>query len=718
MFTFINLLKNFENKISQTEIIETQYSSREHFQIENFHLISFTKSIMSKIKESSNLITILYSNVNEIKNEVLNQINSNFSNHLILISKIKTVDYLLENVEKPLISIRNKIQKRLSILDMKEIEIRSLIDYFHRNELSLNSSKLSSQFFKLYYRADKLLLKINRVEECFIFKNIFQNNENISIVIINDLIRRYLNDVLLFFTLNDKLNKIKIKLEASINHKEINYENSDKPRNKFIYEGTIDKFNQYISQDDIFDLLNRYILEINPKIYFVDKLLEKYLSEIIAILNLNKKVEVLEYKSIIKLLFYCYKKNKRLKHFYEKIKEYLFIIEINKIFCFEGSDKSFKEAFDHLTIMKKFEIFEESIKDKYSIFVNICEEKYDLNMICIINPIIEKFNNIKNLLRCLEPHLFWQILNLLIEFINKYPINREYYKNNYQKEQTFPILTIEHREDNKNSFKAKNDDKRSYNNEFSGKDFKIKLMAFFNNFSYFTYFQFMQNNIGKIILESGILDLESNYKNINYDVNDAYYCFSKIIKIIDNDITCLSNLLFNFTNHNELLFKEKKIFLRNIPNYLNFTYANLNLISNKIFDLFTEENTSLNLFFKATQNLTLINKFDSEKGPHSYQIFKNNINEFAKKYLKYLNFINNLNDLLIDIICREGFIYENYKEIELLKSKILKTNQTAQINNISQKILESNNFKIFIDLDKENKQTYSNILRVSKINYM
>jgi len=52
------------------------------------------------------------------------------------------------------------------------------------------------------------------------------------------------------------------------------------------------------------------------------------------------------------------------------------------------------------------------------------KERFLFNLICIWNPLIDILNTDKNIFRCIEPEIFSSTLNVLINFMKKYPVIR------------------------------------------------------------------------------------------------------------------------------------------------------------------------------------------------------------------------------------------------------------------------------------------------------
>jgi len=306
MYTFIKILKNFDNRISESEMIESQYFSREYYQSENFHLNNFAKIIINKINDSSNLIKNLNIIVNEIKDEILNQINSNFSNHLILISKLQTVDFLIENIERPFNLIKTTIQNKLDILNKNENEIIGIIDYFEKNEKLLQYLKTYFTYFKLFSQAKILDKSIIQKEESTIFKYILENNEHITMLVTYVFLKKYLIKVQRLFTLNNKIERIinALKINIAIKEKNSDILMCENIHLKFFPEKSVN-FNTEISSDKSIEVLKINRAQEDVRFLFVEKILSRCMNEVVEKVSSNKNEEIQMYRTIIKLLNDC-----------------------------------------------------------------------------------------------------------------------------------------------------------------------------------------------------------------------------------------------------------------------------------------------------------------------------------------------------------------------------------------------------------------------------
>ena len=86
-----NYIKRIENALSAPESPEVQFLNIDLYKSKTFNLKSFSLSIFDKISNTKMLLSELKSTIEKTKNEIVEQINSNFNNYVTLISKLQTI---------------------------------------------------------------------------------------------------------------------------------------------------------------------------------------------------------------------------------------------------------------------------------------------------------------------------------------------------------------------------------------------------------------------------------------------------------------------------------------------------------------------------------------------------------------------------------------------------------------------------------------------------
>ena len=95
MNTLYSYLKVIEQKLSAPEAPEIQFLNSEIYKNPSFNLKSLSLSIFEKIKDTTYLLNQLKLTIEKTKNEIFDQINSNYNNYVALISKLQTIDFLV-----------------------------------------------------------------------------------------------------------------------------------------------------------------------------------------------------------------------------------------------------------------------------------------------------------------------------------------------------------------------------------------------------------------------------------------------------------------------------------------------------------------------------------------------------------------------------------------------------------------------------------------------
>ena len=161
---------------------------------------------------------------------------------------------------------------------------------------------------------------------------------------------------------------------------------------------------------------------------------------------------------------------------------------------------------------------------------------------------------------------------------------------------------------------------------------------FLQNFSFFTYYQYLQNDL--------CIKLTSLIENKNF-INNDY-------------IILITNTLFNYIKALKDIFNEKKIFLKILPNYLTFISQCSILINSKIKDV-----------LKSINN----NKFLKENVIND---FKKNVDLFNEYFKFEGEFYSNI---LNDVFENEKFLIKNEEQNEFKNLLITLLKSFDNLNN-------------------------------------
>lgn len=141
-----NYLKLFENKI--TENSDKEFLDISKFKSSDFILTSYIKLVISKIDDTNALVSSLKNIKESLSDEIVHQINSNFNNYMVLISKMQAIDFLVDNIVKPLKNIKHYINEQFMLVDKYEKELNNLKVFESHNENEINTVKLTLRYLK------------------------------------------------------------------------------------------------------------------------------------------------------------------------------------------------------------------------------------------------------------------------------------------------------------------------------------------------------------------------------------------------------------------------------------------------------------------------------------------------------------------------------------------------------------------------------------------
>jgi hypothetical protein len=149
-----NYLKLFENKISENS--EKEFLDLSKFKSSDFNLTNYIKLVISKIDDTNVLVSSLKNIKDSLSDEIVHQINSNFNNYMVLISKMQAIDFLVDNIVKPLKNIKHYINEQYTLIDKYEKELNNLRAFEAQNEAEINTVRLTLRFHKNLSFVNKL----------------------------------------------------------------------------------------------------------------------------------------------------------------------------------------------------------------------------------------------------------------------------------------------------------------------------------------------------------------------------------------------------------------------------------------------------------------------------------------------------------------------------------------------------------------------------------
>lgn len=528
-----NYIKRIENALSAPESPEVQFLNIDLYKSKTFNLKSFSLSIFDKISNTKLLLSELKSTIEKTKNEIVEQINSNFNNYVTLISKLQTIDFLIDNITTSLENIKAKINSELDLVAKYENELTQMIKFIDDNDKEIKNVNESIKKYENKIKCENIIVKVDN----FLKDNISGLQEKNYTVI-----RKYFFLLLTFY-------KIKIK-------------------------GIENEQNSIIEQSS-----EKYMKILNE---ILDYVLQNYFSNQDNMINMKLNANII---SLIDKLFAIQNSEDVL---YEKIYENYTKNEINKIFE------------NNVPVPKIINEIENMINsNKYTTLMNEFNKDRFIQISFVI-PFINKFSNDKFLFNCSDSIQFRDNYTSILNFINKYNIEN--------------II--------------------------------ISIQNFLQMFSFFTYFQYVQNDISSRLLS--IVELDMKNEKDNFTIISG--CISNYLKVIKD-----------YTNGN--------IFIKNLPNFLNFILQ-CSIFISQIIHNFEDSSELVKIYHNSINdnlNFEIAGK-DKEKIDNYYKIIK--------QYNEY--FMNgDFKKSIEEIAKREMFICKEEKE----RSSILN-----EINNICSSI--------------------------------
>ena len=510
MNTLYSYLKAIEQKLSAPEVPEEQFLNIDIYKNKNFNLKTLSLSIFDKIQDTTYLLNQLKLTIEKAKNEIVDQINSNYNNYVTLISKLQTIDFLIDNIQQSFQKIKNKIDNKLNLVGKYEKEFIEMLNFIKENDNEIQKIQIMIKEYETNIKANKIKEKIE----------IYTTNNSLAIKE-----KKYTQIRQLLFLFTNYFSLIK-----------------DDEKKFLDYFTVIEEILYYYTE-------NYFIKQNNTEI--------------------NLKLDL----NIFSLIFKIYKYTNKENDFHLKIYNGFIKAIFNKI-C----DTNNKQISDIITDLINY-MNSEKIKELNLLF----QPSDNFNKICFLKPFINKLIKEKFLFNCTDVNIFLVNYKCILKYIKMFKL-----ENN-------------------------NDDLN-------------EVRSFLYNFSFFTYFQYMQNDLCLDLVEL----IQEKNKN--------------------NSAVIVSNAIRNYIKKIREIMHEQKIMLKILPNFLTFILQCNTLIKNKINE--TLETIKNNTNIKGE----VINEFNNNLNEYN-NFFKNN-GEF------YQSIIN-------DVYENEEFLIKTEEEKDEFKNSIL-----------------------------------------------
>ena len=491
MNTLYSYLKVIEQKLSAPEAPEIQFLNTEIYKNSSFNLKSLCLSIFEKIQDTTYLLNQLKLTIDKTKNEIFDQINSNYNNYVALISKLQTIDFLVDNIQQSFQKIKNKIDNKLNLVEKYEKELTEMLEYIKENDKEIIKIQKTIKEYDIDIKASKIKEKIE--------KFIINNSSNIK---------------------EKQYTPVRQLLFLYVNYFELVREDEKKFFNFFS-----------LIEDILYHFSENYFIKQNN-------------TEINLKLDLN----------IINLIFKIYKYTNKEDILFQKLFNGFIKSAFNKM---TDTNKNITNIVNELINY----INSDKIKNLSKIFQND-----NFFKICFLKPFMNKFIKEKFLFNCSDVNQFVQNYLSVLKFIKIFNLK----------------------------------DKEELND----------IRNFLQNFSFFTYYQYLQNEL--CVKLTGLI----KYNN-KYNINNEY-------------ISMINNTLSNYIKGIKDIFNEQKIFLKILPNFLTFISQCSILINSKIKEAkkSNENNKNLkdNLKNDFNNNVELFNEYFKNEGEfyvNIHNVFEN-----------------------------------------------------------------------------------------------
>lgn len=564
-----NYLKRIEHTLTSQEPTEFQFLNISLYANSNFDLKNFSLSIFDKLKDTTYLLNQLKLTIEKTKNEIVEQINSNYSNYVILISKLQTIDFLVDNITEALNNIKSKINNQLSLVGKYKHELEDMLQFITNNDNEIQ-------------RVNQIIQTINNKMQCEriiedIDKYIKENDGSIKDENYTS-IRNLLFKIYKMFYIKDK--GVNIEIFEMNNKKEDN--------NIIIDE-------QHQQTKNVIDIATiKYNQLINT---ILDKTIKKYMNDNNNIIHVKLNSTLL---NLIAKIFTIQHNEKLLYNF---IYTSFIKTDLNNVLAFNPSANSIQQ------ILKNIINLIES--DKYQNLISSIGNNQNNNKFiftCFIKPFIDSFKESKMLFNCTDAIQFKNNYIAIIEFLLLFT-------NNISKEQ------------------------------------KNELKEFLHRFSFFIYFQYIQNDLSLTLIDmTSISSQNANEINIMIMVTSLRAFYSQVENMINN----------------------KTVFLKNLPNFLHFVMQCLVFIKDKN-DIYLEHNELIRLYNDDNTKDDIDNN-EKDKIKEYYNVVNSMKEYFNDKFenglMEIIQRENQLIDTQINNIDMEKSIKEISEEIKNIVNSI------------------------------------------------
>lgn len=627
-----NYIDKYEKETQNDNNPISKYLDNGMYESESFSSNSFSKMVLSELPDVRIFLNLLEAKNSYLKSEIIELINTNYNNYVVLLAKLQNIDFLIENIQLPLKQAKYKTDSEIDLIKS------------YSNEISDIESEYNKIFLEVYYINTSLLLNSQYDEIILSYKNMMNGgvtlNKKNSFFDISpeNLIAKlnliYGNDYRLFRLCLNSLYYIALIIKKF----------------KFFYN-LLKKIENQTRKIDFSNQNQKFFIEESEKIQIEEKKNEILQKEKSVFMFLEKvmSVSILEYKGLMNniinsslltqkenqkknQIFYLFKNILHIYHvldykndLYIKIHDYG--VNLILLTYLQQQDISFSNKITKIkTDYEKYFSFLQDISNKENL-------TYNFNLNCLLFDFINKLNSNsiyidKSLLNCTDVTSFNDSYTCFINFI-------------------YSSLTS-------SSLESLTEQQISILHEIT------------NQFGFVTYFQLLQNELLKKLID----DYSKENTFLDSLISEGTSLGKSKVQILDEINIPFNQFILNSVNFLYIinsfltdLFGNKKIFIKIYYNMITFL---LNITKYTFLRIsFFISHASVSLLLDLIQSSTF--SFE-EKGMKS-------IKEMILRLVVNLNTFKKLliEDLIKNIeimISREGYLLRENEKKEFVDSRI------------------------------------------------
>lgn len=605
------IIDKVQNKINEIDNPDLKYINIALYDSSQFNAENLVKMIQRESSESfskEKLIDNLKLMSHNIKSQIFEQVKDHYPTFISLSNKLQNIDYMVDNIEKPIESMKIKLSQEIDFnKNLKEELILS------KNALTKINSEII--LLELSIRIDSLFADIKKeidTYDCLNSERILKfSNEGILLNYNN--LKQLLNNLL--FTA-DKINEFNTIFKKSKSLYEID--------SKLKLNEKVDiEINNNLAQ--YYNNIYKQYLRINEEEQKIVSFLQNTLNYLLNVyLKTKKRSIILNFKKNTNSYFsnsemketksVTTKTTSKTSSDYKVMKsvsQYEVIIsKLIKILSILDGESHIYNAFSKNQILntlvsETMDLVDNSLKTKiiilsreyYSLFEDLINNfksrkmtEIDITTNCFLRLVCQKISTDKSLFNCTDINSFnenYSSIVLLIHSVkeeNLNELNQLYVTNKNNISYVMNQYIKNYLPNNANNDDIHRDKNIDSNNEFS---YCIKLLiTSIQKYSYFTYFQLIQSEINKILIE-----YYSDQNNLINTTNKKTYITQNNSNIlILKDLSFKSNFASKIMNITNFLYSLNKsvldqyngnrIFTKILPNWFNYKSTLNNYIMN------------------------------------------------------------------------------------------------------------------------------------------